>query len=86
MNDKLFNLIKEGVCQYNFKPLSCKLEDIHSLCISCNKLIEENNSNLEVWKNLFLIYLKIDNNETLINIASYVLNRIFKKKFLLVIK
>jgi len=79
MNDKLFNLIKTGVCQYNFKPLNCNLEDVYELVNCCNELINQNNMNIEIWQNLFKKYLKIDNNETITNIVSYILNRILKK-------
>ena len=74
--EKIYSCIKEALCKYISKPLTCTKEDIILLVKELEKLYINNNLDYNIWKSNIKFYTKINASCEIDNILLYTKNRI----------
>lgn len=75
-NITILSYIKEAICKYIFKPLSCDKDDIIQLVEELNILYQNQDFEYEKWYTIIKVYTKLNTNSEIDNITGFVRNRV----------
>tara|TARA_B100001059_G_C17573456_1_gene446116 strand:+ start:172 stop:453 length:282 start_codon:yes stop_codon:yes gene_type:complete len=76
INITILGYIKEAICKYIFRPLSCDKDDMFKLSEELNILYKNNDFEYEKWYVIVKVYTKLDTNSEIDNITGFIRNRV----------
>lgn len=84
VDDKMLNIttlsyIKEAICKYIFRPLTCEREDIFKLVEDIDILCKNKDHEYDKWFKIIKKHTKLDSSSEIDNILGFVKNRVCEK-------